>query len=908
MIRIFNFKLINKSFLIYFEEGNLKMFKVSVIIPIYNVDNYLEDTINSIINQSIGFENIQLILVNDGSSDNSEEICLKFKSMYPDNIIYIKQENAGVSVARNNGLKYARGEVVNFFDGDDIWSKNAFKEVYNNYKKNKNVKIFSCKLKFFDARSGDHPLNYKYIKNKVVNVYEEYTYPQLSVSSIFFELNLINKYKFPTGIKYAEDTRLINEILLNEKNIMMLKKPTYYYRKRINESSTIQNQLKSLDWYVSTPINVYKYLYDLSIKKCGEVLKFIQCTIMYDIKWRIKNYKVSNPLNPVQQKEYSNCLVYLISKTDDDVILSHNDLTLNEKLFLIKVKYNKEAKEIISFRSGRVFINGLNFDINKLSLFQVDRIYSNNGMLKFFGKLNIKYISKNDFKVILNDQNINIKYYELASNQNVESFTGEDMFDYVGVEFSIPIYEQWKLYFKINGIIIKPNYGVGAIFSKAIPRSYHHINDRTLVLKSGELYNYKKNIFKSLFYEIINNAFLLSKGNLKCLLIRLYTKVSRLFKRREIWFISDRVDRADDNGEHFFKWMVKNHPEKDIYFILTSSSIDYDRMNKIGKVLDPNSIKYKLLFNNVDIVASAHAENYIFNPLGKLGTYIRDQYYFKYVFLQHGIIKDDLSPWLNVNSKRIDLFVTSQQKEYDSIINGKYNYGKEIVKLTGLPRYDDLLKKKNNIELKNSIMLSLTWRRSLSVGVNQVTGERAYSPKFKESDYYKFINNLFNNKKLQKVLDEKKYKIRFIPHPNVMPQIKDFVLNKYIEIETNNIDYQKEFCENKLLITDYSSVFFDFGYLKKPIIYYQPDRESFYEGQIYQKGYFDYDKMSYGPCFTNYDDFIDSLIKIINNDCKLEKKYLDRINKMFKFNDTNNCERVYNEIVKLSRCDYEKNK
>lgn len=877
----------------------MKKFKISVIIPVYNVGNYLEETIMSVVKQSIGFKNIQLILVNDGSTDNSEDVCLKFKAMYPNNIIYIKQKNSGVSVARNNGLKYAEGELVNFLDGDDIWDRHAFKDVYKNYKRNKNVKIFSCKLIFFDAKKGNHPLNYKYSKNKIINVYEIYNYPQLSISSLFFDLNLIRKYKFPIGIKYSEDNRLINEILLDEKNIMFLKKPKYYYRKRSDESSTIQNQNKSLDWYLLTPKDVYKYLFDLSEEKYCKILKFIQYTIIYDVKWRLKNDKTLNPLTSTQQKEYSNSLIYLIKKIDDDVIMFHKNLNFKEKIFLLKLKYDRNEKELLSFTQKGLVVNKLNIDINKLNLFQIDRIYLSNQILKFYGKINLKYINKEDFKILLNNKSINIKYYELASKLNVESFNGEEIYDYVGVEFSVPIEtNMWKLSFTLGKLHVNPTFGIGAIFSNSLPRSYHHFKDRTLVLKNGCIYNNKRNIFKSFGYEVVNDTRLLLKKKIKVLLIRLYTKISRVFKHKEIWFISDRVDRADDNGEHFFHYMVNNHPEKDIYFILSSSSKDYERIKKIGKVLDPKSTKYKLLFNNIDVIASAHAENYIFNPLGKSGAYIRDQYYFKWVFLQHGIIENDLSPWLNINSKRIDMFITTCTNEYDSIVNGNYKYGKDIVKLTGLSRYDALLKKMKNTNLKNKIMFSLTWRNSLSLGIDKKTGERIYNPEFKNSDYYKFINKVFNDKRLLKTLDEKEYKIRFIPHPNVMPQIKDFNLNKYIEIDTKNINYQKEFCENKLLITDYSSVSFDFAYLKKPVIYYQPDRDEFYEGQVYKKGYFDYDKMGFGPCLTDYNKFVNELIKIIKNDCKIEKKYLKRIEKTFKFYDTNNCERIYNEIIK----------
>ncbi len=113
-----------------------KKFKFSVIIPVYNVEEFLTETIESVINQTIGFkENVQLILVNDGSPDNSEIICLEYREKYPNNVVYIKQENSGVSAARNKGMEYVEGEFVNFLDSDDKWSKDAFKEVYLNYNK-----------------------------------------------------------------------------------------------------------------------------------------------------------------------------------------------------------------------------------------------------------------------------------------------------------------------------------------------------------------------------------------------------------------------------------------------------------------------------------------------------------------------------------------------------------------------------------------------------------------------------------------------------------------------------------------------------------------------------------------------------------------------------------------------------
>ena len=92
-----------------------KEFKISVVIPIYNVEEYIEEALDSVINQTLGFEeNIQMVLVNDGSSDSSGEICERYEKKYPQNIKYFYKENGGVSSARNMGIDYAVGKYLTF--------------------------------------------------------------------------------------------------------------------------------------------------------------------------------------------------------------------------------------------------------------------------------------------------------------------------------------------------------------------------------------------------------------------------------------------------------------------------------------------------------------------------------------------------------------------------------------------------------------------------------------------------------------------------------------------------------------------------------------------------------------------------------------------------------------------------
>ena len=198
----------------------IKCFIFSVIIAIYNTGRYLNDSIGSLLNQTIGIGNIQIILVNDGSIDNSEEICLKYQKEFYHNIFYIKIEHGGVSRARNAGLEYAKGEFINFLDADDKWDYHAFEYTLKFFQDNKNVNLAACRLLFFEAINTYHPLDYKFYKTRVVNLTKEYNCIQLSGPSSFFRKSLIMGKKFEEGIFSGEDTIFINVRLNKEKSFI----------------------------------------------------------------------------------------------------------------------------------------------------------------------------------------------------------------------------------------------------------------------------------------------------------------------------------------------------------------------------------------------------------------------------------------------------------------------------------------------------------------------------------------------------------------------------------------------------------------------------------------------------------------------------------------------------------------
>ncbi len=313
----------------------------SVVMACYNCENYLDESINSLLNQTLPFkENIQLILVNDGSTDNTEEICLKYQKKYPDNIIYLKQDNQGQGAARNLGLKHTQGKYINFLDSDDRLSKDTFENVLNFFKTHQEIPFTTIPLIFFGAQSGPHPLNYKFDKDKIINLEKDWDQIQLHANSSFFKRELFEKYQFATNIINSEDTLMINKILIDNPTYAILTKPKYYYRKRHSSTSTIDRANYQKEFYTDRLKYYFKELINYSQNKYNEVPKFIQYLIVYDIQWLFNLDQASEVLENDEIKEVYLHIKDVLTYLDDEVILSLRNDKLNIKHHLLALKYS----------------------------------------------------------------------------------------------------------------------------------------------------------------------------------------------------------------------------------------------------------------------------------------------------------------------------------------------------------------------------------------------------------------------------------------------------------------------------------------------------------------------------------------------------------------------------------------
>jgi len=209
------------------------MAKVSIIVPVYNTENYIEKCLISIVNQTL--EDIEIIVVNDGSTDNSENIINEFIEKYPYKIKYYKKQNGGLSDARNYGLSYANGEYIGFVDSDDYIEISMYEKMYNLAKKEE-ADIVECDFEWVypDKTKVDTGIEYKTNEDLFVH-------SRVMACNKIIKKDIINDITFPKGLRY-EDVEFFYKLIPNVNKISVLKEPLYYYIQRESSISNLQNE------------------------------------------------------------------------------------------------------------------------------------------------------------------------------------------------------------------------------------------------------------------------------------------------------------------------------------------------------------------------------------------------------------------------------------------------------------------------------------------------------------------------------------------------------------------------------------------------------------------------------------------------------------------------------------------
>ncbi|MEI5034976.1 CDP-glycerol glycerophosphotransferase family protein [Streptomyces sp. S1A(2023)] len=192
------------------------------------------------------------------------------------------------------------------------------------------------------------------------------------------------------------------------------------------------------------------------------------------------------------------------------------------------------------------------------------------------------------------------------------------------------------------------------------------------------------------------------------------------------------------------------------------------------------------------------------------------------------------------------------------------------------------------------ILVMPTWRRDI-VAPSYNKAAKPEIP-FAASEYYRFFSALLRDERLLEALQYYAVELEFMPHYEIRPYLKHFRIDHpSITVSSTGRDVQLAMRECSMLVTDYSSVFFDVAYMGKPIVYTNFDDEAFYS-KHYKRGYFDLARDGFGPACGRVDQAVDEIIASIARDFQVEPEYRRRAEEFFVLRDTNNCRRAFDVI------------
>lgn len=874
-------------------------FSFSVVMAVFNKQDYIAEAIDSIINQSLDFKrNIQIVIVNDKSTDNTLEILEEYKSQYPDNIILINNEkNMGPAFSRNVGLKHAEGQFINFLDADDIMSEYAFKHAYYFLRDHEEIDIVSIPIYYFGVKRGPHNLNFKFKKDQVIDLTIHPAYIQLSGPSSFIRRDVIKDYEFNNNLRVSEDALLINQMLLKNPKIGFLSTDAYNYRKDGTQNSLITSSANTKSYFTS---RMDEYFFKLIgyAEKDGRVPKFIQYVLMYDLQWIVEIRKIDTLLDDAEIKTLYEKILKILEYVDEDVILNQLSIPAHLKAHVILMKrygwgyLDNKADVEDNFKLNSIFID--NF------IFRNDHEVEISGILTNFTK-DTQIIAVIDGEEV---QTTPIRYPQRDNYSLSFNYACNHCFK-VTLNFRVDS----KITFKsqYNDLNIEYNHTSRLNDVSHFKLSRHHF----AVDNGNEIQIIEKTIPKALSLESSNIKRMLnnrSQGWKTGIFLRILDILHYpFFRKKHIWIFMDLPQVAGDNALELFRYVNSQKSNIKCYFVLDKAlESEYDYMvasrshkikrflgigkendhyrqiKKIGKVLPYRSLKHRLYTLGCEFIITSHPDNTLIYPFWGNYPHLAGLAKSKTVFLQHGVTKDNVAEWLNDFDKPLAMLATVSDREKDSFNDPDYGYSQDIVRTVGFPRFDRL---ENNP--KKEIVIMPSWRRYL---------DQLSPSDFVKSNFYKVFNELLTDDELITCLKKEGYKVIFKPHRNLHKFIDSFTRHPDVEFDLNLENYTETFNTASLIVTDYSSIAFDIAYLKKPLIYYHFDNKYHFD---VEKAYFKYVDDGFGPVVKTHDELKENILRIVENDCRMDDVYQKRVDEFFKYRDRNNSKRVYEEILKL---------
>lgn len=868
-------------------------------------------------------ESLYINLLNASDDAAFETIIDSFVARYPENAAAYSMPGCSYAACYNAVKGSAdRCEFVNYTNPSALIKASDLRKMQSRIPTDSTMAAWS----FYPLSVQPDGTHKPYLQLPAANYHRSNSnYPHFSM----YLPGYLIRSDLPFGEGFSEDAPedadilFLIRVIFDGKDFMLTDLPLLSVEPFENDYYNYRRQFNP-EWYTETLEKVY-----LPYLKKHPKSPFVKSMVMYQIGIRFacnRNDRSKNLLQGEQLDAFFAMITKVFSYIDDSIIVSYNlnNMKMLPKymgLVFLRIKYNNPnllptvATDGSAGNYVAVYKKALVDTKAALKLSVVCMDYDKRAKeLVIDGKLNNVNVFDYDKICCYACFGGNMKLVERTEVYSLEKYFGISMYK----DYTFQVHFTAEELQNANGSIsFKFRYGdiscdLPILFTKMesrlvdkFPHSYWQFSKYMMT------YNAKKRALRftprstgkafkqemKLYRDFLRYT---PKGErnraVKSIFLRLaYLATRPFYRKKQIWITFDQLFKGGDNGEYFFRYVADHHSDLvDIYYVANSDCADYKRLKKSYRHLLPfNSFKEKIVALHATCVFATRVDVKQYCGFGpQLEIYHRGLLNYDVFCLQHGLTIQRIAQYQNRLFDNTKLYFCVSPNEVENLSHPVYGYDPDVLLLTGAPRYDPL----TNDDQKQ-ILIAPTWRRNVTAGTNRKGHQHEYSINFKETEYYRIYNGLINNKKLIDCAKETGYRIIYLVHPILSPQVGDFHGPEQVTIvagANGDVSYEQMMRRSSLMLTDHSGIQFDFAYMRKPLVYYHPDTLP----PQYDAGGMDYETQAFGPVCKNEEEVVEALCKAMRRQCKMEDEYRARADKFFAFDDHNNCKRIFEAAAK----------
>ncbi len=866
-------------------------YKMSVIIPVYNCEAYLNSCIDSLFKQTMNKDDFQIVFVNDGSPDNSGKVCQKAAERYQ-NITYFDKENGGVSSARNKGLDLAEGKYIMFLDADDTLSNSSLQAIYNFFEKHYDETDLVTYAIDYISEGGNVTTHKRFDVLSHTGVYDvnsNYNILQTTMNVCVKNVPKEERVYFDERLSLGEDQTFNFTWIMKKQTIGFVKDAVYkYFRHSGSASSIYNNPYYCFDQYVG----FLQRLLDYSRDENGKAHPIAQALVVYNFGWRLTSDRLVSHANEELEKKQLSILSDILKDIDPYIICNSIYIDPYHIEFFMRLKNEQFEYAINSSHLSVSCQNVLWYSQPHAITFNTLRIY--NGVLYVSGFFRNSFMNYSEVKLYYTDCTNQKHEVELQSttfchykteNMSPNRFGGFD------IEIKISDNDCINFYVEIDGLTIAPVSQFG--FKCAINAA------KSEAVNGGYIIKYESKS-KSFFFKKAHSKKLAATKKIADKVVfkqnknaYVYRELSDIFSpKEEVWLYCDRENIFDNAYYQFLHDFDKKDGVKRYYIVdKLKNKSKYFNAKQRKYLVDFKSFKHKMLFLSCKKILTSFNSISIFSPFdGMPLKWYSDITNYEVIYLQHGILHANLPMLYSKEKANVDKVVVSSQFERENF-RKIYRFKDSDLILSGMPRFDMIDTQK---KAERRILFSPSWRMNL-IGEYINNTRQLNVEKFLKSDFYIQINDFLNSEKLADLLEKNDLYLDFKNHPIFSGYDKYFdVKNPRVRVTQDKNDMQ----DYLMMITDYSSIVFDFVYLNRPIMYFVPDYEMFKAGVTHSYSKLDLPlEEAFGPLTRTADELLEELKKIIENGFASQEPYKSRMEGFFLYTDNNCRERIYKALT-----------